>query len=318
MGFIKKSKNKNALYIYFITKTICMRIFFLLAVSIIGFYSCTKQNEDFQSTGNYSGLLDSISISSGDSGIININNALRVKFSYDTKQRINKIASWDGNYHLFSYTDNSKNPSMLIDSFVGAQTLSAEYHFLTYNSSGFKIKDTITKTCITSLSNNSRNCYTPVIKFKTFDNQPDFLSINVNNNTTNTAYFNSEGDVTLYSGSSVGFEQDTITGFYPDINPFYKLNIRNAGVDERLFLYSSLYPLHYDISLSKHIIKEVKGSNFSFYRYQSGEITKIKFSYNKDVAGNVDKMVLNTSAYSRYTGMLLAKFYTTVKFHYHP
>lgn len=295
-----------------------MRTFFLLAVSSIIFYSCIKKNENFESTGNYSGLLDSISISSGDSGVINISTALRMKFSYDAKQRINKIASWDGNYHLFTYTEDSNNPSMLIDSFVGSQSLSAEYHFLTYNSSGLKIKDTITKTCITSLSNNSRNCFAPSIKFKTFDNQPGFLSINVNNNTANRAYFNPDGDVTFYSGSSVGFEQDTITGFYPDINPFYKLNIRNAGVDERFFLLSSLYPLHYDLLFSKHILKEIKGSNHTFYRYQSGELTNIKFYYDKDVTGNVNKMVLNSSAYSRYTGKLIANFYTTIKFHYHP
>ena len=144
------------------------------------------------------------------------------------------------------------------------------------------------------------------------------MKINSNTFNDDTTYLNTTNDIPNYTWFSSGKQKNVISAYYADDNPFNKLNIKNAILNMSIFLYGTFYPLSFDICQPSHIFKSIRGSNETFYRYGTFEITQINCTYDKNSSNQVNVLVLSTSSY-RYTDLnFYGRFYTNLKFHYHP
>ena len=157
-----------------------MRTLTLFFVLSFVFFSCKKSDAPFVSTGNYSGLLDSITTYVGDSSITNptLSHGV-IKFSYDNLKRVDKIQIGINNYFFF-YDGVSSDPSILIDSSVNPNQpnyATVIKHQISYNASGKKVKDTISAYYQRNLTDNSIFPFVPTIKVYKFDHQSTYIAI---------------------------------------------------------------------------------------------------------------------------------------------
>ena len=144
------------------------------------------------------------------------------------------------------------------------------------------------------------------------------MKINGNTIKDDTTYLDSQEDIPKYTWFSSGKQKNTISGYYVDDNPFHKLNIQAAFLNNIAFFPTTFYPLNFDPCQPKHLFKSIEGSNETYYRYGPNEKTIINCTYSKNAQDQIDILVLSTSSFENGTNILKGKFYTNLKFHFHP
>ncbi|MEP6713909.1 MAG: hypothetical protein ABJA37_15890 [Ferruginibacter sp.] len=291
------------------------RLIIILSVII---FSCTKKDIPFIPSNSYTGFLDSVSTFSGDSAIAT-GLYQTFRFSYDAGKRVDRMyvsSTIEDRWYTFFYNATDNNPYFIIDSMLsklGSRSAWVSKHHLSYDGQGNKIKDSSYQYLIDTASKIILR--RDDLGVLTFIYSPTTLLVKKNNNFYDSIYFNSNADVikATNGGVTVNF-----AGHYlNNDNPLSKLNISQAATRIISFFGTSVYPLaEIDILQYKHFFTKAVGTNDTFYYCASGETTEVSCSYATNAGNQIETLVI--PHYSYRNNQFCSKFYSNIKFYYHP